>query len=221
MDDLECLLVVAPEPESWAWEDGVGVPRGIYRIIRHPYYGGPLIGRGGKVFRNAVELVTPHLNDCDPAPYPLGHLCRECAERIGRFRPPRVAVTFGRLTDAEVLDRGGLRIEPDWDSFWDDHWQRLWSDPGARNWVCDNCGAEYYWDWLDEVDEGAIEVGEICCPDCQAMKRACRRAAELFTWRGLGPERRVRAFCQGRNRWDTGVMTRSAAKKRGAREESG
>lgn len=75
-------LIVNPEPD----DDPVGVPRGIYRIIRHPYYWSFMIGRA-EIEPNAVKRlggIGAREKHLDLQGYPCGHLCRYCDPKVQR-----------------------------------------------------------------------------------------------------------------------------------------
>jgi hypothetical protein len=79
--DIGCLLILANDDENLLrFQCGDPVQSGVYRIIKHPYYGGPLIGKG-YLFGRSIERLGDSPADCDPDPYPCGHLCRECKSK--------------------------------------------------------------------------------------------------------------------------------------------
>ena len=65
-------------------EEDVGVPIGTYEIIKHPYYGGSVIGPG-EVFPNALKRLggLPEGEiEIETYGFPCVHLCRYCDAEI-------------------------------------------------------------------------------------------------------------------------------------------
>ena len=65
-------------------DDDVGVPVGTYEIMKHPYYGGSIIGPG-EVFPNALKRLggLPEGEiEIETYGFPCVHLCRYCDEKV-------------------------------------------------------------------------------------------------------------------------------------------
>ena len=76
-DRIGDLFVVAGEcTDQW----GHVMQRGIYRILEHPYYGGPLLSKH-YVFSGAMSYLDELPADVNTDGWPAGHCCRECAQR--------------------------------------------------------------------------------------------------------------------------------------------
>lgn len=80
--------------------DDVGVPDGIYEIVKHPYYGGPIIG-SLQIFPYAVRRMGDLLTGdkrIDTDGYPCGHVCRHCNAEVRRR-----AILFQKLSPNQRL----------------------------------------------------------------------------------------------------------------------
>lgn len=71
-DEIGCLLVVKDKM--------AGVTVGLYEIVDHPYYGGPIIG-SGYLFPESLKRIGRSPAGCDTGQFPVGHLCRECTHK--------------------------------------------------------------------------------------------------------------------------------------------
>ena len=72
-DDYEVKIFAVFDAEA------AGVPTGIYRILRRPFYRQPLIG-GGDIWPDCVERVAdlPVDRHAEDFWYPCAMLCRDC-----------------------------------------------------------------------------------------------------------------------------------------------
>ena len=77
--DIGSVLIVNDSEEA-------GLSDGIYEIIKHPYYGAPIIG-AGEIFEWAIrrlgDLPTGK-NRIDTDGYACGHVCRYCDPMVKR-----------------------------------------------------------------------------------------------------------------------------------------
>jgi len=58
-------------------DEPINIPDGTYQIIRHPYYGGPLLG-AMEIFPESVRRIGPVPADVYLDGYPVGHVCGYC-----------------------------------------------------------------------------------------------------------------------------------------------
>lgn len=62
-------------------DDPINIPDGLYQIIKHPYYGGPLLGETN-IFPESVRRIGDVPVDVAMDEYPVGHVCRWCGPRV-------------------------------------------------------------------------------------------------------------------------------------------
>lgn len=80
VDHQHDFLVVGGKGVRWC---GRGpVHRGIYAVLKGPYFGGPMIG-SGYLFREALKKVAKLPPKLRMDGYPCGHLCKECQNKLG------------------------------------------------------------------------------------------------------------------------------------------
>lgn len=70
----DSIIVGEPTPGGY----GDTVEPGVYRITKHPYYGGPLIGPGAHLVSTAIARVADVPKKVFLDDYPVGHCCRGC-----------------------------------------------------------------------------------------------------------------------------------------------
>ena len=75
-DRLGDLFIVAEPVPLDAWPEK-NVEPGTYEIVKHPYYGGPLIGEG-YFFDGTLRRVGDLPSQVYMNGYPTGHCCRDC-----------------------------------------------------------------------------------------------------------------------------------------------
>jgi hypothetical protein len=78
------MIVVAKPTRASGRRRRIG--RGVYRVSDMPYYGGSMIGES-YLFADALKRLCSLPEGVDTDGYPVGHLCKDCQERVAKAAP--------------------------------------------------------------------------------------------------------------------------------------